>query len=174
MLAESKKQRSRRSCCFLPALLDLLRSTACESFCYILLAFTDESTFQLYPKQSCTSWQFFPPPPPCPHLVRASPKSQIFRSQLAFSSRLLGFRSLCSTCAEWMYLSPRSTCTRRPSKAQQPGQQGGEGSLPPRPHTPAPRAPRASRQRCGPSPPRQPREAEGAWGVPVAAGGLAC
>ena len=33
------------------------------------------------------------------HLVRASPKSQIFRSQDALSSKLLGFRSRCSTFA---------------------------------------------------------------------------
>lgn len=40
-------------------------------------------------------------------LVRASPKSQILRSQLAFSNRLLGFKSLCIIPAEWMYLRPR-------------------------------------------------------------------
>jgi hypothetical protein len=38
---------------------------------------------------------------------RASPKSQILSSQLAFSSRLLGFRSRWITFAEWMNLSPR-------------------------------------------------------------------
>jgi len=38
---------------------------------------------------------------------RASPKSQIFRSQDAFRSRLLGFRSRCRMLAEWTYLSPR-------------------------------------------------------------------
>ena len=36
--------------------------------------------------------------------TRASPKSQILRSHVVFSSRLLGFRSRCSTLAEWMYL----------------------------------------------------------------------
>ena len=42
--------------------------------------------------------------------MRASPKSQIFRSQVAFSSRLLGFRSRCSTLAECTYFSPRRIC----------------------------------------------------------------
>ena len=63
--------------------------------------------------------------------LRANPKSQIcaatscishgaahhigtqaraLRSQLAFSSRLEGFRSRCSTLAEWMYFRPRSSC----------------------------------------------------------------
>ena len=41
------------------------------------------------------------------HLVRASPKSQILRSQVALSSRFEGLRSRCSTAAEWMYLRPR-------------------------------------------------------------------
>lgn len=39
-------------------------------------------------------------------VVRASPKSQILRSQLAFNKRLLGFRSRWSTLAEWMYFKP--------------------------------------------------------------------
>ena len=48
------------------------------------------------------------PIPPCDHILRheplsddvlARPKSHIFRSQFAFKSRLLGFRSRCSTCA---------------------------------------------------------------------------
>ena len=39
--------------------------------------------------------------------ARARPKSQILRSQVAFSSRLLGLRSRCSTLAVWTYLSPR-------------------------------------------------------------------
>ena len=39
--------------------------------------------------------------------VLASPKSQIFKSQFAFRSRLLGFRSLCSTFAVCTYFSPR-------------------------------------------------------------------
>ena len=44
------------------------------------------------------------------HPVRARPKSQILRSQLASSSRLDGFRSRCSTLALWTYFSPRSSC----------------------------------------------------------------
>lgn len=44
--------------------------------------------------------------------VRARPKSQIFKSQEALSSRLLGLRSRCRTPAVWMYLRPRSTCER--------------------------------------------------------------
>lgn len=40
------------------------------------------------------------------YLVLAKPKSQILRSQEAFSRRLLGFRSLCSTLAVWMNFSP--------------------------------------------------------------------
>lgn len=44
------------------------------------------------------------------HLVRARPKSQILRSQLAFTSRLLGFKSLCRMLALWMYLSPLNSC----------------------------------------------------------------
>jgi len=40
-------------------------------------------------------------------VTRASPKSQIFRSQFAFRRRLLGFKSLWSTFAEWMYFNPR-------------------------------------------------------------------
>eukprot|EP00955_Chlamydomonas_euryale_P049873 354398-Chlamydomonas_euryale.AAC.1 len=43
-------------------------------------------------------------------LVRASPKSQILRSQLAFTSRFDGLRSRCRMLAEWMNLSPRRTC----------------------------------------------------------------
>lgn len=42
-------------------------------------------------------------------LVLASPKSQILRSQLAFSRMLLGLRSLCRTFALWMYFSPLSS-----------------------------------------------------------------
>lgn len=41
-------------------------------------------------------------------VVRASPKSQIFRSQFELRSRLLGFKSRCKTFAECMYFSPRS------------------------------------------------------------------
>jgi hypothetical protein len=41
-------------------------------------------------------------------VVRASPKSQIFKSQFAFRSKLLGFRSRCKTFAECMYFSPRN------------------------------------------------------------------
>ena len=41
--------------------------------------------------------------------VRASPKSHIFKSQLAFNSRLLGFKSRCSTLALWTYFRPRSS-----------------------------------------------------------------
>ena len=44
------------------------------------------------------------------HPVRARPKSQIFRSQLALSSRLDGFKSRCSTLALWTYFNPRSSC----------------------------------------------------------------
>jgi len=40
--------------------------------------------------------------------VLARPKSAILRSQLAFNSKLLGFRSLCKTFSESTYLSPRS------------------------------------------------------------------
>lgn len=32
---------------------------------------------------------------------------QMTRSQLLFTSKLLGFKSLWMTLAEWMYLSPR-------------------------------------------------------------------
>lgn len=35
------------------------------------------------------------------------------RSHVVLSSRLLGFRSLCSTLAEWMYLSPRRIWYRK-------------------------------------------------------------
>mmetsp|Transcript_36652 Transcript_36652/g.90504 ORF Transcript_36652/g.90504 Transcript_36652/m.90504 type:complete len:280 (-) Transcript_36652:472-1311(-) len=45
----------------------------------------------------------------CSLLVRARPKSQILRSQLALSSRLEGFRSRCSTLALWMYFRPLSS-----------------------------------------------------------------
>lgn len=45
-------------------------------------------------------------------LVLAKPKSQIFRSHEAFKSRLLGFRSLCSTLAVCMNLSPLRICSR--------------------------------------------------------------
>lgn len=45
----------------------------------------------------------------CTHPVRASPKSQILRSQFALTSRLLGLRSRCSTLALCTYLRPRST-----------------------------------------------------------------
>ena len=38
--------------------------------------------------------------------TRAKPKSQIFRSHVAFSKRLLGFKSRCKTFAEWMYFRP--------------------------------------------------------------------
>jgi hypothetical protein len=38
------------------------------------------------------------------------------RSQFAFSSKLLGFRSRCSTFAEWMYFRPRSSCLRCAAK----------------------------------------------------------
>ena len=41
--------------------------------------------------------------------TRASPKSQIFKSQLAFKSRLLGFKSRCNTFALWMYFKPRKS-----------------------------------------------------------------
>ena len=41
------------------------------------------------------------------YLVLARPKSQILRSQLALSRRLLGLRSRWRTLAEWMYFSPR-------------------------------------------------------------------
>ena len=37
---------------------------------------------------------------------RASPKSQIFNSQSAFTSKLPGFKSRCKTFAEWIYLRP--------------------------------------------------------------------
>lgn len=39
-------------------------------------------------------------------VVLASPKSPIFRSQLALRSKLLGLRSRCKTFAECTYLSP--------------------------------------------------------------------
>ena len=51
------------------------------------------------------------------HPVRARPKSHIFRSHDAFSSRLLGLRSRCSTLAVCTYLSPRSTCAWTPDAA---------------------------------------------------------
>ncbi|RHN60837.1 hypothetical protein MtrunA17_Chr4g0030161 [Medicago truncatula] len=38
---------------------------------------------------------------------RARPKSIIFKSQFAFNSRLLGFKSLWIMFAECIYLSPR-------------------------------------------------------------------
>lgn len=41
-------------------------------------------------------------------VVLASPKSQIFKSQLAFRSKLLGFKSRCKAFAECTYISPRS------------------------------------------------------------------
>lgn len=41
-------------------------------------------------------------------VVLASPKSQIFRSQLESRSKLLGFRSRCNTFAECMYFNPRN------------------------------------------------------------------
>ena len=53
---------------------------------------------------------------PPTHLVRASPKSQILRSQVALSSRLEGLRSRCSTEAECRYLRPRSSCAARYSR----------------------------------------------------------
>lgn len=46
-------------------------------------------------------------------VVRARPKSQIFKSQLAFKRRLLGFKSLWRTLAECMYLSPRRIWYRK-------------------------------------------------------------
>jgi len=58
------------------------------------------------------------------HPVRASPKSQIFRSQFALTSRLLGLRSLCKTLALCTYLSPRSTYSTPREGQQQNGQQG--------------------------------------------------
>ena len=76
-----------------------------------------------------------PTPMHSAHLVRASPKSQILRSQVALSRMLEGLRSRCSTEAEWMYLRPRRICgcptgSRRPTGVQQrlvgrvsPGQQ---------------------------------------------------
>ena len=42
--------------------------------------------------------------------IRASPKSQIFKSQFALSSKFPGFKSRWRISAEWMYLSPRSIC----------------------------------------------------------------
>ncbi|KAJ0566576.1 hypothetical protein HanIR_Chr06g0275211 [Helianthus annuus] len=42
-------------------------------------------------------------------VVLASPKSQILRSQFAFRSKLLGFRSRCKTFAECTYFKPRSS-----------------------------------------------------------------
>lgn len=44
---------------------------------------------------------------------RASPKSQMHRSQLAFTRRLDGFKSRCRTLAEWMYFSPRKSWKRK-------------------------------------------------------------
>lgn len=46
-------------------------------------------------------------------VVLARPKSAILRSQLAFNSKLLGFRSRCKTFAECTYLSPRSNWYRK-------------------------------------------------------------
>ena len=40
-------------------------------------------------------------------LARASPKSQIFRSQLLLTSKFLGFKSLWRIPHEWMYFRPR-------------------------------------------------------------------
>lgn len=51
-----------------------------------------------------------PPPLHTLLLVRARPKSQILRSQFALTSRFDGFKSRWSMLAEWMNLSPRSTC----------------------------------------------------------------
>lgn len=42
--------------------------------------------------------------------ARARPKSHTFKSQLAFRRRFDGFKSLCSTPAEWMYFNALSTC----------------------------------------------------------------
>ena len=41
-----------------------------------------------------------------------SPKSQIFSSQSALTSRLPGFRSRCTTEAEWMYFIPAFMVSR--------------------------------------------------------------
>lgn len=46
-------------------------------------------------------------------VVLASPKSPIFRSQLAFNKRLLGLRSLCKTLAECTYFRPLSNWYRK-------------------------------------------------------------
>ena len=39
--------------------------------------------------------------------MRAKPKSQIFKSQFSFTRMLLGFKSRCTTPAEWTYFKPR-------------------------------------------------------------------
>lgn len=52
-------------------------------------------------------------------VVLASPKSQILRSQSAFNSRLLGFKSRCKTFAECTYFSPRNNWYRKYCQVQQ-------------------------------------------------------
>ncbi|KAG6542722.1 hypothetical protein Mapa_015881 [Marchantia paleacea] len=46
-------------------------------------------------------------------VVRANPKSQIFKSQFALRSKLLGFRSRWRTFAEWIYFKPRNNWYRK-------------------------------------------------------------
>lgn len=45
--------------------------------------------------------------------LRASPKSQILRSQLALRRRFDGFKSRCRTLAECSALRPRIVCRRQ-------------------------------------------------------------
>ena len=50
----------------------------------------------------------FPPSEPAAFTLLARPKSHTFRSQLAFTRRLAGFRSLCTMPALWMDLRART------------------------------------------------------------------
>jgi hypothetical protein len=50
----------------------------------------------------------FPPSVPDALTLLARPKSHTFRSQLAFTRRLAGFRSLCTMPALWMDLRART------------------------------------------------------------------
>ncbi len=58
---------------------------------------------------------------------RLKPKSQILSSQSAFTSRLPGFKSLCTTDAEWMYFNPFQTMSISLVGAQPYTDLGGSG-----------------------------------------------
>ena len=70
------------------------------------------------------------------YLVLAKPKSHIFRSQEAVTSRLLGFRSRCNTFAVCTYLSPFKIYKTRKAKSSGHQTQAGSCIIPDRcPHT---------------------------------------